>query len=350
MLIARLALAATFAVAALGKLSDLRASRRAVERFGVPAPLSSTVGLLLPVAELAVAATLLPVATARWGALAAAALLAIFCVAIVRVLVRGEAPDCNCFGSLGSRPVGRGTLLRNGLLIALAGFVATVGWNDGGASAFAWMGDHGAVAAIGGATAVVTALHMAFSWQLYKQNGRLLDRVADLETARGSGDEPGGGGLAVGAPAPDFALPDLDGRTVALDDLLAAGRGALLVLTDPACTHCNPLLPALGRAQAALDSTPVAVISTGAVRDNRANAEEHGIAQMLLQEQFEVAESYGVHGSPSAVVVDPAGRIAAERAGGARAVAALVEAVASPPPDPGRPWVRAGGYAEAGER
>lgn len=329
LLIARLALAAIFAAAALGKLADRAAFAAAVERFGLPRRIAGPLGLLLPLAELAIAASLLPVATARWAALAAAAVLAAFCAAIVRVVARGEVVDCNCFGSLGSGAVGRGTLVRNGVLVAVAGFVAIASWNDGGASAFAWIGGHVALAAVAGAIAAVTLLHMAFSWQLFKQNSRLLDRVSDLEAALGSRDDSESGGLPVGEPAPGFALPDLDGRTVTLDDLLAVGGGALLVFTDPACTHCNPLLPALGRAQAAVDGMPVAVISTGADRDNRAQAEEHGIAQLLLQDRFEVAESYRVYGAPIAVLVDAAGRIAAEPAGGAKAIAALLDAAAT---------------------
>lgn len=51
MLVARLALAAVFAVAGVAKLRDLAASRQAVASFGVPASLAPAVGVLLPVAE-----------------------------------------------------------------------------------------------------------------------------------------------------------------------------------------------------------------------------------------------------------------------------------------------------------
>lgn len=347
-LISRLTLAGVLAVAAIGKLADLGASRRTVERFGLPVRLARPAGLLLPIVELAIAASLLPVGAVRWGGLAAVVLLSIFCVAIVRVLARGEAPDCNCFGSLGSAPVGRGTLVRNGTLIAVAAFVTIAGWNDGGTSAFAWIGDHGVLAAAG-VIAAVTAVHMAFSWQLFKQNGRLLERVSDLETARGSLDA--GGGLEIGEPAPHFALPDLDRRIVALDDLLAPGRGVLLVFTDPACAHCNPLLPAIGRAQAADDGTPVAVISTGADHENRAKAEAHGISRVLLQDGLEVAESYRVYGSPGGVLLDAAGKIAARRASGAKAVADLLETTTSPQTDLfRRTGTATEAYAEVGSR
>jgi methylamine dehydrogenase accessory protein MauD len=327
-LVSRLALAVCFGAAALGKLADLGASRRTVERFGLPARLARPAGLLLPIVELAIAGSLLPVRTARYGGFAGVVLLCAFCVAIIRVLARGEAPECNCFGSLGSAPVGRGTLVRNAALIAVAALVTIAGWNDVGPSAYAWIGSHGVLAAAG-MIAAVTALQLAFSWQLFKQNGRLLERVSHLERAhdaRGAGRRV----LEIGEPAPHFALPDLDGRMVALDDLLAPGRGALLVFTDPACEHCDPLLPAIGRAQAAAEAAVVAVISTGADHENRAKAEAHGIAQVLLQDGLDVAESYRVYGFPGAVLLDAAGRVAAGQASGASAVADLLRTVAPP--------------------
>jgi methylamine dehydrogenase accessory protein MauD len=327
LLLVRLALAAIFAVAAFAKLANLGASRKTVERFGVPAGLARPVGLLLPLIELAIAASLLFVGAVRWGGLAAVVLLVMFCLAIVRALVRGEAPECNCFGRLGSAPVGRGTLVRNGVLLAVAGFMTVAGWNDGGTSAFAWIGDHGALAAVVGVIAAVSAIHMAFSWQLFRQNGRLLDRLADLEAASGFGSD----GLAIGERAPGFVLPDLHGRSVALEDLLASGRGALLFFTNPGCAQCNPILSTLGRDQPAENGTPVVVISTGDPHDNHAKAEEYGLAQVLLQEAFEVAEAYRVFGSPGAVLVDEAGRIASEPVSGARSVMELLEAISSSP-------------------
>ena len=60
-LIASLVLAGVFLVAGLSKLAPCPGSRQAVIDFGVPAPLTTPLGiLLLAVAELAVAATLIP--------------------------------------------------------------------------------------------------------------------------------------------------------------------------------------------------------------------------------------------------------------------------------------------------
>jgi methylamine dehydrogenase accessory protein MauD len=171
---------------------------------------------------------------------------------------------------------------------------------------------------------------MAFSWQLFKQNGRLIERLSDLEAAAGSRNNSGNNGLPIGEQAPDFALSDLDGRRVTLKDVLASGRGAMLFFTNPGCAQCNPLLPRLGQAQTVEGRTPVAIISTGELHVNRAKAEEHGLAQVLLQQAFEVAEAYRVFGSPGAVLVDEAGLIASERASGVRSVTELLEATPAP--------------------
>ena len=66
---------------------------------------------------------------------------------------------------------------------------------------------------------------------------------------------------------------------------------------------------------------------------------------------FEVAEAYHVFGMPGAVLVDATGRIASERAGGAKAVASLLEAATSASFEPFEaPADGAGWLAEVGER
>ena len=71
LLIARLVLAAVFTLAGVAKLSDLKGSRKAIIEFGLPTVLASPLALLLPLAELAVAAALIPASSAWWGALGA---------------------------------------------------------------------------------------------------------------------------------------------------------------------------------------------------------------------------------------------------------------------------------------
>jgi len=111
LLIARLLLAGVFVVAGLAKLGDLAGSRQAMRDFGVPALLAAPFGLLLPLAELAVAIALIPTVSAWWGALGALVLLLLFIVGIGYNLARGRQPECHCFGQLHSTPAGWPTLI-----------------------------------------------------------------------------------------------------------------------------------------------------------------------------------------------------------------------------------------------
>jgi uncharacterized membrane protein YphA (DoxX/SURF4 family) len=123
LLAARLLLAAIFLVAGVTKLADRAGSRRGLIDFGVPAVLATPLGILLPLVELALAISLIPVATAWWGAAGALALLLLFVAGISFNLARGRKPDCHCFGQLHSAPAGWSTLARNSALAALAGFI-----------------------------------------------------------------------------------------------------------------------------------------------------------------------------------------------------------------------------------
>src|SRR3712207_5270289 len=134
LLVARLLLAAVFAVAGVAKLADLPGSRQAMRAFGVPGRLAAPLGLLLPTAELAVAVALIPKGSAWWGALGALVLLLLFVAGIGVSLARGKHPECHCFGQLHSAPASWPTLVRNGLLAAVATFIVWQGARDPGQS------------------------------------------------------------------------------------------------------------------------------------------------------------------------------------------------------------------------
>jgi hypothetical protein len=174
-LLVRGCLGLTFAVAALGKLADPAGLRRTLREFGTPLRLVTPAALLLPLAELAVAVLLLPSPTARLAAAGALALLALFCLAMVQVIRRGEEPDCNCFGKGHSVPVGPSSLARNAVLAALATTVVVAGPGKA-------LGDvHIAASTLG--LGVAVGLLAGFCWQLFRQHGRLIRRVRALEHA-----------------------------------------------------------------------------------------------------------------------------------------------------------------------
>ena len=126
LIMVRVVLAVIFAVAGLAKLATARRTTARVRLFGVPERWARLFAALIPVTELAIVALVVPNATARVGGALAAIVLVVFSAAIVRLLIRGEAPDCNCFGVLHSSRVGPGMLVRNVCLAACAAVVAAV--------------------------------------------------------------------------------------------------------------------------------------------------------------------------------------------------------------------------------
>ena len=329
-----------FAVAGVAKLSDRPGSRRTLIDFGVPAPLAAPLAILLPLAELAVAATLIPASTAFWGALGALALLLVFVGAIGFNLVRGHKPDCRCFGQIHSAPVGWNTLARNAALAAIAGFVVWQGYDGGaGPSVLGWPGELSIVQLAGLVGGMVVLGLLAAQWWLLlnmmRQNGRLLVRMKAVEEALASGglvlSSPNGSaagaeeGLPLGSPAPEFKLPDLSGGTLSLGSLRSPGKPILLLFTDPECGPCNALLPEVGRwQQEHAQKLTLVLVSRGEVEENRRQADEHGLTNVVLQADWEVSKAYRVRGTPSAVLVLPDASVGSPVAGGSEAIKSLV--------------------------
>src|SRR5215213_2410998 len=341
LLIARLVLGAVFTLAGVAKLSDLKGSRQAIIDFGVPSAIAAPLGLVLPLAELAVAATLLPASTAWWGSLGALALLAVFIVGISINLARGRKPDCHCFGQLHSAPAGWKTLARNGVLAAVAGFVLWEGYGGGaGPSALAWLGALSAAQLVGLLGGVLVLALLAGQWwflvHLLRQNGRLLVRLEGLEesvAAGGSAVAPSQNGtpvnqaegLPVGSSAPQFSLSGLHGETLTLEALRSSGKTVMMLFTEPGCGPCNAMLPEGGRWQEEhAQKLTLALVSRGEVEENKTKAQEHGLSNVLVQKDWEVSESYEVRGTPSAVLISPDGKIASPVAGGAEGIRGLL--------------------------
>ena len=340
LLCVRLFLAAVFALAAVTKLADVRGSRAAVAGFGVPDRWAVPLGTLLPVAELAVAAALLPAGSAREGALGAAVLLGLFIAVMARSMARGEAPECHCFGQLHSEPAGPRALARNLALAALATFAAAAGWSDAGPSALAWIGGLNGTGAVALASGLgLAALAACSAWALLallRQNGRIMLRLEALEAqldpsaARPSPAAPHRG-LPLGAPAPAFALEGLSGDSATLESLVSVDAPLMLVFTDPECGPCNALLPQIAQWQRELRGRlTIAVLTSGSEREYRAKVREHDIVSVWLDEGARVYNAYRVSGTPSAVLIDGRGRIASAVAGGTPAISALIADVARP--------------------
>lgn len=328
LLLLRLILTLVFGVAGIAKLADLEGSREAVAGFGVPRILAGPIGTLLPLFELAAAFALLTPPSAWYGAILALLLLLAFIAGMSLSLARGEAPNCHCFGQIHSEPVGRSTLIRNIVLAALAGFVVLTGRENAGLSLSDWFAGLAAlqqlIVAVSAVVVLVLAVEGYLAYRLRQGNAQLRERLRALE----SGESPGNTtpGLPVGSPAPEFALRDLEGRTVTLDALLAGGRAAMLLFVDPNCAPCSSLMPDIARWQREYaEGMTFALVSTGKVKANRAKVEEHGVSGLLLQKKVEVAQAYKFGGTPSGVIVHPSGTIGSPLAVGTDEIRALLD-------------------------
>ncbi len=111
-------------------------------------------------------------------------------------------------------------------------------------------------------------------------------------------------GLPIGAPAPEFELPGLNGEKRSLRSLLEQGRDVLLVFSSPFCKPCQALTPHLVRWIREIEEPPnVILVSRGTPQDNAGKLKDFEASRVLLQRNFEVAEAYDCTSTPAAVLV-----------------------------------------------
>ena len=264
-------------------------------------------------------------------------------------LARGRKPDCHCFGRPDSSPAGWKTLVRNGVLAAVAGFILSGGPRRRRTDALNWLGalPGAQLLALLEAGLLILALLVSqvaqwwFVFRLVSQNGRLLVRLEALELGLGAGgvapSQNGAQqaqGLLVGTEAPTFSLEGLYGETITLDALRASGKPVMLLFSDPECGPCTALMPEIGRWQEDhSEKLTTALISRGDPGENRTKSSEHGLTNVLLQKDWEVSGDYQINGTPSAVLVGLDGKVASPVVAGPEAIQSLVAwAVSAPAP------------------
>jgi thiol-disulfide isomerase/thioredoxin len=332
-LAARCLLSAIFLVAGATKLLDLKGSRKAITDFGLPAWSADSLGVGLPLAEVAVGLLLLPAQTVWIGAIGALLLALIFSAAIAVNIALGRRPDCHCFGQVHSRPVDWTTFARSGVLALLAGLLAEHAstHTEYSLSSIASLNAASLLAAVFGFVALA-ALGLLF-WlvlHLFRQNGRLLLRIEALEAGqqvvqKQVPSRPVFHGLPVGSQAIPFDLPTTAGGRASLDSFLSNGKPVLLISTDPNCGPCNSLMPDVAAWQKTLSNElTIVLLSRGRFDDNRTKAKEHGLRSVLVAPDHKVAEKYQALGTPTGVVIRGDGTIGSPAMGGPEAIRQLV--------------------------
>jgi thiol-disulfide isomerase/thioredoxin len=190
---------------------------------------------------------------------------------------------------------------------------------------------------IGLAVVALLAAAVYFLKKISEQQTQIMRRIEILEltTSEGGGKqiereevEHPENGLLIGAPAPDFVLPDLDGKNVSFEHLLMKNKPMLFFFVSPTCAPCAALLPEIETWQNELKGkVDFVFLSSGKAKDN---AEKFGGAtfkQVLLQKDKEVAELFSAQWTPTAWLVNPDGTIASRTAAGDAAIRDLVERI-----------------------
>lgn len=125
----------------------------------------------------------------------------------------------------------------------------------------------------------------------------------------------------IGAAAPEFSAPDVDGAAFSSAEL--AGRRTLLTYWSPTCGWCAKMLDELREWDAARGAhdPDLLLVSSG-------NAGIHKQMELkgkiLLEENAAVSKKFGMLGTPSAILIDEDGRIVSEVATGAENIWALL--------------------------
>jgi thiol-disulfide isomerase/thioredoxin len=131
-------------------------------------------------------------------------------------------------------------------------------------------------------------------------------------------------GLVPGTPAPSF-----DG----LDRLLERGLPVLLLFTSVGCGPCRELLPEAATWQVEHGGIlTVAFATEGTPDEIRAEAAEHELENVLVDEHLELYTAFGAVGTPGAVLLAPEGTVSSWLASGADRIRRLVAVAVEPEP------------------
>jgi peroxiredoxin len=135
-------------------------------------------------------------------------------------------------------------------------------------------------------------------------------------------------GLPIGASAPDFELPDVNGRNVQFEHLLAKAKPILFFFVSPNCNPCAALLPEIEAWHEELkDKINFVFISSGKAKENSDKFASENLKQILLQKDREVATLFGALWTPTALLINVDGTIASRVAAGDAAIRELVEKI-----------------------
>lgn len=113
-------LAVVLAVSGLGKLLSLTKFEAILRNtYGIAAQSAILLRVAVPALELGSAVLLVPSATRPIGYILVAGFALSALVVAASALLAGRAGDCGCFGELSHRPLARGTILQEAIVLGL---------------------------------------------------------------------------------------------------------------------------------------------------------------------------------------------------------------------------------------
>ncbi len=335
LLIIRLILFGVFAVAGISKLLDPEGAKKAMRDFGTPDEFSDFFAVGLPFAEIVFAVCLLFVSMSWVGAAGALLLLTTFIGGMIWQMAQGNAPDCHCFGQIHSEPVGVKSLVRNIVFALLALVLLFSGRNNQGfdlATTTAGMLQMVLILFL----VILGVLLLGYLVRVAAQQNEIMRRLGVLELASG---EPGAverneagdpsDGLPIGAPLPDFSIPDITGRVVSFEHLLSQGGPFLFLFVGAHCNPCEALMPEIAQWEAALSGKLRFVfVSIGEIDENRKKFGTDPSRTVLVEKKDRpLATLVNAKWTPTALFVDSDGNIASHIAAGDVAIRRLIELI-----------------------
>ena len=143
-----------------------------------------------------------------------------------------------------------------------------------------------------------------------------IDNLNYVENGRGMSP----GELKIGVELPEFKLPDTTGKNVT--DELIRGKKTLALFWGLDCPHCQRMLPEIKAwEKAPANDVQLVIFSSGDAEKNRALDMR---SPVVLDDDGKVGSELGMFGTPSAVLIDEAGKIVSETAVGSEQIWSLV--------------------------
>jgi hypothetical protein len=326
-------LSGVLVLSGVAKLRDRSATLSSIRMLRLPRFLAAGwVTLALPIGELVLAVSILlsPAPLALVPAIVGAALFLCYLAVIARALTFPVRPACGCFGRIGDQRVSAKTLVRNLLLVALAGWLVVAT-----ARGFSLPGVLGSLAADDGwwllAGVLATAVVVLVALPAPGGDERVRDRVRedamadpwDLPPTGATDDEPH---APVRTTFPPATLLTHDGRPRSLADLTRASA-VLLLGMDCTCASVAEVAVQLPHWRERLAPLRIMVF-TPAEPVLLRRAFDLPPDDLLLDHQRQLWSQLNLaRGLPGAVLLGTDGRLAGGPVSGSAMVAELVDGI-----------------------